>query len=149
MRELDHHPENESRYSCDDCNDSGIHNETREYCACRLGLARCNSDAFAEMLRGSPFTDAMWAMHQSTVKTAKAIAAADLALLKSKLLQAERELAEVRKDAERYRHLRDAETLNQTIWDALDGIGSDEPEGYRRGFDKAVDDAILAAKEQA
>lgn len=127
MRELDHHPEAESRYSCDLCSDSGLHNETREYCACPLGLQRCNTDKVAEMLRGAPFTDAMWTMQQATAKAERAIAAADKVLLidrtqraeaaklnaegrafemAQKLEQVERELAEVRKDAERYRFLR-------------------------------------------
>ena len=52
--------------------------------------------------------------------------------------------AQLEKDAERYRFLRDAETLNQVIWDALEGIGSDTPEGYRRGMDDAIDRAISA-----
>jgi hypothetical protein len=146
MRELDHHPEPVSLHDCAVCQDSGIEVESREYCqACYRGKRRKNVDSFAEKLRGLPFTDAMWIVAHSTINTERAIAAAELALLKSKLRQAERELAEVRKDAERYRHLRDAETLNQTIWDALDGFGSDEPEGYRRGFDMAVDAAIDAA----
>jgi hypothetical protein len=157
MHELDHHHENESRYSCDDCNDSGIHNETRDYCACRLGLARCNNDAVAEMLRGSPFTDAMWTMHQSTVKTAKAIAAADLALLKSKLLQKERELAEVRKDAERYRYLRGCDWFSSPLCVLSDPkkavdtrlmLGADCPS--RERLDAAIDAASVAQanKEQ-
>ena len=48
-------------------------------------------------------------------------------------------------DANRYRYIRDEETLDQVIWDALEGIGSDTPEGYRRGMDRAVD-AALAGK---
>jgi hypothetical protein len=146
MDKHDYDPVLDSRYNCEKCEDSGFDIETGDYCEhCQSGARRCNNDKFAEMLRGSPFLEAMWTMNQATMKSERAIAAADLALLKSKLLQAERELAEVRKDAQRYRHLRDAETLNQTIWDALDGIGSDEPEGYRRGFDRAVDAAIDAA----
>jgi len=57
-------------------------------------------------------------------------------------------LREAQKDAERYRYIRDAETLNQVIWDALEGIGSDEPEGYRRGMDNAVDAAIAASQQE-
>jgi hypothetical protein len=108
MSELDHHPESESRYSCSHCQETGIDIESREYCTeCELGKRRMNLDRLAEPLRLHPFTNAMWVAHHSAMKAERAIAAADLALLKSKLLQAERELAEVRKDAERYRYLRD------------------------------------------
>ena len=64
--------------------------------------------------------------------------------LRLQLTKALGQLAEMQTDAERYRYIRDAETLNQVIWDALEGIGSDEPEGYRRGMDRAVDAAIAA-----
>jgi hypothetical protein len=103
MRELDRHHENESRYSCDHCQETGIDIESREYCtACELGKRRMNLDRLAEPLRHHPFTNAMWVAHHSAMKTERAIAAAELALLKSKLRQAEREQAEVRKDAERW-----------------------------------------------
>lgn len=108
MHELDHHPESESRYSCDHCQETGIDIESREYCtACELGKRRMNLDRLTEPLRNHPFTNAMWVAHHSAMKTERAIAAADLALLKSKLLQAERELAETRKDKARYKWLAD------------------------------------------
>lgn len=108
MHELDHHPESESRYSCSRCEETGIDIESREYCtACELGKRRMNLDRLTEPLRHHPFTNAMWVAHHSAMKTERAIAAAEMALLKSKLLQKERELAEVRKDAERYRWMRD------------------------------------------
>ncbi len=100
MPELDYHPEPVSLHDCAVCGDRGIEIESREYCqACYRGKRRKNMDSFAEKLRGLPFTDAMWIVAHSTINTERAIAAAELALLKSKLLQAERELAEVRKDA--------------------------------------------------
>jgi hypothetical protein len=100
MPELDHHPEPVSLHDCAVCEDRGIEVESREYCqACYRGKRRKNTDAFAEKLRGLPFTDALWIVAHANIKTEHAIAAAELALLKSKLLQAERELAEVRKDA--------------------------------------------------
>lgn len=100
MRELDHHPEPVSLHDCAVCQDRGIEVESREYCqACYRGKRRKNVDSFADKLRGLPFTDAMWIVAHSTINTERAIAAAELALLESKLLQAERELAEVRKDA--------------------------------------------------
>jgi hypothetical protein len=99
MHELDHHPESESRYSCDHCQETGIDIESREYCtACELGKRRMNLDRLTEPLRHHPFTNAMWVAHHSAMKTERAIAAAEMALLKSKLTKAERELAEVRKD---------------------------------------------------
>jgi hypothetical protein len=116
MPELDHSPESESRYSCPHCEETGIDIESREYCtACELGKRRMNLDRLAEPLRLHPFSNAMWVAHHSAMKTERAIAAADLALLKSKLRQAERELAEVRKDAQRYRWLRDSSDSGRCI----------------------------------
>ena len=107
MPEFDRHHESESRYSCDHCQETGIDIESREYCLhCELGKRRMNLDRLAEPLRHHPFTNAMWVAHHSVMKTERAIAAAEMALLKSKLIQADRELAEVRKDAQRYRWLR-------------------------------------------
>jgi len=148
MPELDHHPEHESHYDCEFCRDTGKLDGSDYYdCAhCSVAQERVKlEERMGNMKRSMPTNDAVWSLVKSERKRVLAVQAAELALLKSKLLQAERELAEVRKDAQRYRHLRDAETLNQTIWDALDGIGSDEPEGYRRGFDAAIDAAIAAA----
>jgi hypothetical protein len=103
MPELDHHPEPVSLHDCAVCQDRGIEVESREYCqACYRGKRRKNMDSFADKLRSMPFTDAMWIVAHATIQSERAIAAADLALLKAKLLQAERELAEVRKDAERW-----------------------------------------------
>jgi hypothetical protein len=113
MHELDHHPENESRYSCQVCEDSGVTKDDREYCSCRLGAARKNSDRFAEMLRGVPFTDAIWTATHATMKAERATAAVEKAVLNMQLngyakdsytkdlriAELERELAEVRKDA--------------------------------------------------
>lgn len=108
MPEFDHHPDPVSLHDCETCQDRGIEVESREYCqVCYRGKRRKNIDAFAEKLRGLPFKDAMWIVAHSTINTERAIAAAELALLKSKLLQKERELAEVRKDADRYRWMRD------------------------------------------
>ena len=99
MHELDHYYENESRYSCSRCEETGIDIESREYCtSCELGKRRMNLDRLAEPLRHHPFSNAMWIAHHSAMKTERAIAAADLALLKAKLMQTERELAGVRKD---------------------------------------------------
>jgi hypothetical protein len=57
-------------------------------------------------------------------------------------------------DAARYRYLRDTETLDTAVWEALEGSGSVTDEGfdqadYRVGFDRAIDAAIAmsAAKE--
>lgn len=116
MRELDHHPEPVSLHDCAVCQDRGIEVESREYCqACYRGKRRKNVDSFADKLRGLPFTDAMWIVAHSTINTERAIAAAELALIKSKLLQAERELAEVRKDAERYRYLRGCDWFSSPL----------------------------------
>ncbi len=94
MPELDHHDENESRYSCSCCEETGIDIESREYCSCELGKRRMNLDRLADPLRHHPFTNAMWVAHHSAMKTERAIAAAELALLKSKLIQAERRAAQ-------------------------------------------------------
>jgi hypothetical protein len=137
MRELDH--DNESRFSCDLCSDSGIHNETREYCtACELGKRRMNLDRLAEPLRHHPFSDAMWVAHHSAIKSERAIAAADKALLldraqraeaaklnaegrafemAQKLEQVERDLAELRSDDTRER-VRDA--IAAALGEAMD-----------------------------
>lgn len=103
MPEIDHHPEHEPRYSCSACSDTGIDNDSREYCECSLGKARCNNDKFSEMLRGSTFTDAMWVINQATVKAERATAAAENAVLlhklnfaQTKLAELEREVAELR-----------------------------------------------------
>ncbi len=101
MPELDHHHEPVSLHDCAVCQDRGIEVESREYCqACYCGKRRKNTDAFAEKLRVLPFTDALWIVAHANIKTERAIAAAELALLKSKLLQAERELIAMRKDVE-------------------------------------------------
>jgi len=157
MHELDHHPEPVSLYSCETCQDRGIEIESREYCqACYRGKRRKLNDTFAEKLRGLPFTDAMWIVAHSTINTERAIAAAELALLKSKLLQTERELAEVRKDAGRYRFLRGCDWFSSPLCvlsepkKAVDTslmLGADCPSRDR--LDAAIDAAILAAKEQA
>jgi hypothetical protein len=177
MRELDHHPEHESRYSCDLCSDSGIHNETREYCDCRLGLERCNTDKYAEMLRGSRFTDAMWTMRQATAKAERAIAAADKALLldrthraevvklnaEGRVRELERELAELRKDAERYKWLanrvlacdygdNDAPGMQigwRIVHNLLATSGRQPAFMYGQSIDQAVDSEIAASVAQA
>lgn len=51
-------------------------------------------------------------------------------------------------DAERYRYLRDTETLETAVWEALEGSGSVNDNGsldhagYCSGFDRAIDAAI-------
>jgi len=116
MRELDHHPEPVSLHDCSVCQDRGIEVESREYCGnCYRGKRRKNIDTFAYRLRGLPFSDSMWIVAHSTINTERAIAAAELALLKSKLLQAERELAEVWKDVECYRFLRNNPPTHMSV----------------------------------
>jgi hypothetical protein len=114
MSELDHHPENESRYSCEKCEDSGVTKDEREYCSCHLGAARKNSDRFAEMLRGVPHTEAIWTATHATMKAERATAAAEKAVLNMQLngyakdayakdlriAELERELADVRAEVE-------------------------------------------------
>lgn len=53
-----------------------------------------------------------------------------------------KELAALKADAERYRYLRDAETLDQWIWDALDHAEGDDREAYQKGLDAAIDLAM-------
>lgn len=54
------------------------------------------------------------------------------------------------KDAERYRYIRDTETIEAMVWEALDGDGSVNGEGeldragYAAGMDRAIDAAIAA-----
>ena len=48
----------------------------------------------------------------------------------------------LRADAERYRYLRDAETIDQWIWDALEHTDGDDREAYQKGLDAAVDQAM-------
>src|SRR5689334_8418901 len=147
MPELDHHPENESRYSCSRCEETGIDIESREYCSCELGKRRMNLDRLAEPLRHHPFSNAMWVAHHSAMKTERAIAAAEMALLKSKLLQAERELAEVRKDAKRYRALRDSGKYSPSI---LHGYGwALGGKATHKQLDAAADALITASVVQA
>jgi len=150
MTELDHHPEPVSLHDCAVCQDRGIEVESREYCqACYRGKRRKNMDSFAEKLRGMPFTDAMWIVAHSTINTERAIAAAELALLKSKLRQAERELAEVRKDADRYVWLRDksgADCVCDGFWGDSKFIVDLNDAAINEKM--AESDAILAAKEQ-
>ena len=110
MPELDHHPENESHYDCEFCRDTGKLDGSDYYdCAhCSVAQERVKlEERMGNMKRSMPTNDAMWSLVKSERKRVLAVQAAELALLKSKLLQAERELAEVRKDAQRYRWLRD------------------------------------------
>jgi hypothetical protein len=57
------------------------------------------------------------------------------------------------KDAQRYRYLRNTETLDAAVWDALEGHGSMDADGnlnaagYRAGFDQAIDAALAAATQ--
>ncbi len=130
MPELDHHPEPVSLHDCAVCQDRGIEVESREYCqACYRGKRRKNQDAFAEKLRGLPFTDAIWIVAHSTINTERAIAAAEMALLKSKLRQAERELAEVRKDAYQQANPH-ATTYPAEIWLQVGDCAEDETSPY-------------------
>jgi hypothetical protein len=110
MPELDHHPEHESHYDCEFCRDTGKLDGSDYYdCAhCSVAQERVKlEERMGNMKRSMPTNDAMWSLVKSERKRVLAVQAAELALLKSKLLQAERELAEVRKDAQRYRWLRD------------------------------------------
>jgi hypothetical protein len=110
MPELDHHPEDESHYDCEFCRDTGKLDGSDYYdCAhCSIAQERVKlEERMGNMKRSMPTNDATWSLVKSERKRVLAVQAAELALLKSKLLQAERELAEVRKDAERYRYLRD------------------------------------------
>jgi hypothetical protein len=147
MPELNHHPESESRYSCSHCEETGIDIESREYCtACELGKRRMNLDRLAEPLRHHSFTNAMWIAHHSAMKTERAIAAADLALLKSKLLQAER-------DATLLRAMIADPTLGYR-WRMKDGKqqwqAMQDGETFGKwGEFREVMNTILAAKEQA
>ena len=52
------------------------------------------------------------------------------------------ELLSDKKDAQRYRHLRDSKTLDQWIWDAIDHT---EGDAYSKGLDAAVDAALAKA----
>lgn len=140
MRELDHHPESDSRYSCSHCEETGIDIESREYCSCELGKRRMNLDRLAEPLRHHPFTNAMWVAHHSAMKTERAIAAAELALLKSKLIQAERRAAQpvVLSDEHPFFHL---------FLYTLGALARHDQKSAEEYGAKAR--AILAAKEQA
>lgn len=166
MHELDHHPEPVSLHDCAVCQDRGIEVESREYCqACYRGKRRKNVDSFADKLRSLPFTDAMWIVAHSTINTERALAAAELALLKSKLLQAERRAAQpvVLTDSLRDK-VRDviAETLGDAydctrVWSAW-SYGTMGPDDFSLIWENeerlmeitdAALNAILAAKEQA
>lgn len=146
MRELDHHPEPVPLHDCAVCQDRGIELESREYCqACYRGKRRKNIDTFAYRLRGLPFSDSMWIVAHSTINTERAIAAAEMALLKSKLLQAERELAEVRKDAERYRFLRNEVSVSASKENqrgALVELWDDRAYDIPEELDAAIDAAM-------
>jgi hypothetical protein len=58
-------------------------------------------------------------------------------------------------DAARYRYLRDTETLETAVWEALEGSASVtdsgvlDHAGYRAEFDRAIDNAIRAASNAA
>lgn len=56
-------------------------------------------------------------------------------------------------DAERYRYIRDTATLDNAVWEALEGYGMTNGAGelledeYRAGMDRAIDRAIQAQKD--
>lgn len=58
-----------------------------------------------------------------------------------------------RVDAERYRYIRDTATLDNAVWEALEGYGMTNGAGelledeYRAGMDRAIDRAIQAQKD--
>ena len=149
MPELDHHPEPVSLHDCAVCHARGIEVESREYCqVCYRGKRRKNVDSFADKLRGLPFTDALWIAAHANIKTEHAIAAAEMALLKSKLLQAERELAEAREDAQRYRWLTEDHADASTRERCRELLARMPIMSYSSASTD-IDAAILAAKEQA
>lgn len=61
--------------------------------------------------------------------------------------------SETAKDAERYRYIRDTATLDNAVWEALEGYGMTNGAGelledeYRAGMDRAIDRAIQAQKD--
>lgn len=101
MPELDHHPEDESHYDCEFCRDTGKLDGSDYYdCAhCSIAQERVKlEERMGNMKRSMPTNDATWSLVKSERKRVLAVQAAELALLKSNLLQKERELAEVQKD---------------------------------------------------
>jgi len=139
-------------YDCEFCNDTGKLEGSDHYDCGHCGVAQERVALEQRVMPGVRFdnvADVLYREVRLAKRTAQAIAAAEMALLKSKLLQAERELAEVRKDAERYRWLR----TRDVTFEGNDGpqFVSYAPELGHDGsnLDAQIDAAILAAKEQA
>jgi hypothetical protein len=152
MPELDHHPEDESHYDCEFCRDTGKLDGSDYYdCAhCSIAQERVKlEERMGNMKRSMPTNDATWSLVKSERKRVLAVQAAELALLKSNLLQKERELAEVRKDAGRYRFLRGCDWFSSPLCvlsepkKAVDTrlmLGADFPS--RERLDAAIDAAM-------
>jgi len=168
MPELDHYPEHESHYDCEFCRDTGKLDGSDYYdCAhCSIAQERVKlEERMTKMKRSMPTNDAMWSLVKSERKRVLAMQAAELALLKSKLLQAERRAAQpvVLSDDMRNK-VRDAiaaalgEAMDCTrVWSAW-SYGTMGPDDFsvvandEDRLEEVVDaalNAILAAKEQA
>ena len=110
MDEVFYDEELDRQYDCEHCRDTGKLDGSDFYDCAHCGVAEQRmtlEERMCNLPRSMSIDDMVWAIVRSDRRQAAAVKAAEMALLKSKLLQAERELAEVRKDAERYRYLRD------------------------------------------
>jgi len=132
MDEVFYDEELDRQYDCEHCRDTGRLDGSDYYdCAhCSVAQERVKlEERMTKMKRSMPANDAMWSLVKSERKRVLAVRAAELALLKSKLLQAERELAEVRKDAQSDDAKNDAKRLSFVMMD-IDGFVGVEWDKY-------------------
>lgn len=87
---------NPDYHDCAICLDSGISHQDESYCTCRMGPRIKQIDEFGVALKGYPFKEAVRIVFTSTMRTEKALAAADKALLMERIRKLERELAEAK-----------------------------------------------------
>lgn len=97
MDEVFYDEELDRQYDCEFCRDTGKLDGSDYYdCAhCSVAQERVKLEERMEnMKRSMPANDAMWSLVKSERKRVLAVQAAEMALLKSKLLQAERRAAQ-------------------------------------------------------
>jgi hypothetical protein len=112
MPELDHHPEDESHYDCEFCRDTGKLDGSEYYdCGhCHVAAERVQLERMVRALGGMSIEDIAYKVQQTAKRTAYAVAAAEMVLLRDKAAQAERrafelseKLAKAEQDAARWR----------------------------------------------
>lgn len=97
MPELDHHPEDESHYDCEFCRDTGKLDGSEYYdCGhCHVAAERVQLERMVRALGGMSIEDIAYKVQQTAKRTAYAVAAAEMVLLRDKAAQAERRTFEL------------------------------------------------------